>query len=156
MSALILNPQSLAKQVSSATFARAMEVYLSQKVLDYSLALSSSSEWQIEGSVQGSGREVYDTSVMLEVSPDGKVEFFSGSCTCPVGYDCKHSVALALKAAYKSSLGKATKKSADIDASQRLSAKELDELKAAQLKMQREARAAREAAQADDTNIDAI
>ena len=81
MPALLLRPESLAAQVSAATFARGMEVYLGQKVLDFSANPASSSEWAIEGRVQGSRREVYDTSVTLEVLSVGKVEFFSGSCT---------------------------------------------------------------------------
>ena len=149
MPTLLLRPESLAKQVAAATFSRGMEVYLSQKVLDYSLMPASSSEWNIEGRVQGSGREVYETSVTLEVAPDGKVQFFEGSCTCPVSYDCKHSVALALKAAYKSANSFANKKQLPDDPDQRLSAQELEELKQAQQKMLREAKAAREAAQAD-------
>ena len=156
MSALMLNPQSLSKQVSSATFARAMEVYLGQKVLYCTVSPASSSEWNIEGQVLGSGkgrdREVYDTSATLEVSAAGNVEFFSGSCTCPVAYDCKHSVALALKGTYKSG-SKAVVKSgaepAQAEPEERLSAQELEELKQAQQKMQREAKAARQAAQAD-------
>ena len=144
-----MRPESLAKQVSVATFARAMEVYLSQKVLDYSLSPASSSEWHVEGQVQGSGREVYDTSVTLEVSGDGKVQFFNGSCTCPVSHDCKHSVAMALKAAYKSANSLAAKKQLPDDSTKRLSAQDLEELKQAQLKMQREAKAARDAAQSD-------
>jgi SNF2-related domain/Helicase conserved C-terminal domain/SWIM zinc finger len=146
---LLLRPESLAKQVAAATFGRGMEVYLSQKVLDCTLSPASSSEWNIEGRVQGSGREVYDTSVTLEVSAAGKVEFFSGSCTCPVGYDCKHSVALALKAAYKSGSAVATKKQQQPDTDERLSPEELEQLKQAQLRMYREAKAARDAAQAD-------
>jgi hypothetical protein len=149
VAALLLRPESLAKQVVSATFARGMQVYLSQKVLDYTLSPASSSEWNIEGRVQGSGREVYDTSVTLQVANTGAVDFFSGNCTCPVGYDCQHSVALALKAAYKSANGGAAKKQLLDDPSERLSAQELQQLQQAQLKMQREAKAAREAAKAD-------
>ena len=149
MAALLLRPESLTKQVSAATFMRGREVYLSQKVLDYTLSPSSSSEWNIEGRVQGSGREVYDTAVTLEVSPDGEVQFFSGSCSCPVGYDCKHSVAMALKAAYKSANTFASKNQTRTDASARLNPEELQQLQQAQQKMLREAKAAREAAQAD-------
>lgn len=142
MSTLFLSPESLEKQVSTATFARGRQVYLSQKVLDYNLSPASSSEWNIEGQVQGSGREVYDTAVTIEVSADGKVQFFNGSCTCPVNHDCKHSVALALKAAYKSTNLFASGKPAPADASERLSSQELEQLRQAQQKMLREAKAA--------------
>jgi hypothetical protein len=146
---LLLRRESLANHVASATFARGMEVYLSQKVLDCSLSHASHSEWNVEGQVQGSGREVYDTSITLEVSSAGTVDFFSASCTCPVGYDCKHAVALALKAAYKSSKGVATQQQPSPDTNERLSLEELEQLKQAQQKMLREAKAARDSAQAD-------
>ena len=149
MATLLLRPESLAKQVSNATFARAMEVYLSQKVLDYTLSPASSSEWAVEGQVQGSGRDTYDTSATLEVAPDGNVLFFSGSCTCRVGYDCKHSVALALKAAYKSANAFATKKSGPVNPAERLTEQELQDLRQAQQKLQRDMKAARDATQAD-------
>ena len=149
MAALLLRPESLAKQVSVATFARAMEVYLGQKVLDYTLNPASSTEWAIDGQVQGSGREAYVTSVTLEVAAEGSVLFFSGICTCPVGKDCKHSVALALKAAYKSAKTFATHKPAAALSADRLSEQELQDLRRAQQKLQRDAKAARETAQAD-------
>ena len=149
MAALLLRPESLAKQVSAATFARAMEVYLGQKVLAYTLNPSSSTEWIADGQVQGSGREAYDTSVTLEVAADGSVLFFSGSCTCPVGHDCKHSVALALKAAYKSANTFSTKKAQPTSPAERLTEQELHDLRKAQQKLQRDAKAVRDAAQAD-------
>ena len=49
----------------------------------------------------GSGRERYEVSVLVEASPEGSITFFSGDCSCPVGSNCKHCVALTLKAAYK-------------------------------------------------------
>ena len=94
---------SLKLHVDSGTYGRALDVYRSQKVLDFKLHPSGSADWVIDGQVDGSNREVYDTSVVLELAPDGKALFFSGQCSCPVGQDCKHSVAMAIKVAYKSS-----------------------------------------------------
>ncbi|MGH6627471.1 MAG: hypothetical protein ACRECD_13215, partial [Burkholderiaceae bacterium] len=98
----LLNPQSLSAQVSAATFERGLSVYRNQQVLDYELFGVSSQEWNIEGDVQGSRHEIYSVSVMVEADPQGRIAFFSGDCSCPVGDNCKHSVALTLKAAYKS------------------------------------------------------
>lgn len=99
--AFLLDPQSLLARVSPATYARALEVYRKQCVLDYALSAASSSEWHIDGEVRGSEREPYETSVDLEVDGQGRITVFAGECSCPVGHNCKHAVALTLKAAYK-------------------------------------------------------
>jgi SNF2-related domain/Helicase conserved C-terminal domain len=157
-SAFFLNPASLAARVQAATYERGLGVYRSQLVLDYSLTAVNSQEWSLAGSVQGSGREIYDVSVTVEASPQGEVTYFNGDCSCPVGHDCKHSVALAIKAAYKSGGFRAfmaqtmqTAQTSPPEATndQRLSPQELEALKEAQKKLQIEARMLREAQQAE-------
>ena len=54
--------------------------------------------WRITGEVQGTQYEPYSLSVSLVLAPNGQVRAWSGDCTCPVGEDCKHAVALTLKA----------------------------------------------------------
>ena len=54
--------------------------------------------WRIGGEVQGTQHEPYALSVELVLAPNGQVRSWSGECTCPVGEDCKHAVALTLKA----------------------------------------------------------
>ncbi|QLA80462.1 helicase SNF2 [Acidovorax sp. JMULE5] len=54
--------------------------------------------WRIGGEVQGTQPEPYALSVELVLAPNGQVRSWSGECTCPVGEDCKHAVALTLKA----------------------------------------------------------
>ena len=77
-------------------------MYRNQQVLDYELQSASSREWTVEGEVQGSEQEPYWVSVLIETNAQGKVSYFDGDCSCPVGNNCKHTVALTLKAAYKS------------------------------------------------------
>ena len=55
-------------------------------------------EWLLSGLVQGTQRQPYRVSVELELLPDGQVNSFESTCSCPVGFDCKHGVALALEA----------------------------------------------------------
>ena len=98
----VINPASLQKAVNAATYERGREVYLQQRVLSYSLEPESSTAWHISGQVQGSGRDVYSTSVDIEITSDGAIASYSANCSCPVERNCKHSVAVALKAAYKS------------------------------------------------------
>ena len=155
MSAFFLNPASLAASVQPATYERGLGVYRNQLVLDYALTAVNSQEWSLAGSVQGSGREIYDVSVTVEASPQGEVTYFNGHCSCPVGHDCEHSVALAIKAAYKSGgfrafTAQSTPSTApDSAKAQRLTPQELEALKEAQKKLQIEARLLREAQQAE-------
>jgi superfamily II DNA or RNA helicase len=53
---------------------------------------------QVFGEVQGSARRPYTAFAKLARSPAGMLTSFRGSCTCPVGVNCKHAVALVLAA----------------------------------------------------------
>ena len=97
-----LNPRSIRTHVPEPTFERGMSLYITQQVLDCTVNHSSTNEWEIEGTVQGSKREAYRVSAMVEVDPTGDLSFFKGDCSCPVGDNCKHAVALTVKAAFKS------------------------------------------------------
>jgi superfamily II DNA or RNA helicase len=55
-------------------------------------------EYMLSGLVRGSAGHVYHTSVYFDPEPDG-LWFDTAECSCPVGVDCKHAVALALTAA---------------------------------------------------------
>ena len=97
-----LNLDSLRNHVDAGTFERGLQVLRNQQVLECELLRSGSQTWEIEGMVSGSKFETYRVSVTLESSTDGHVSHFEGQCSCPVGGDCKHSLALTLKAGYKS------------------------------------------------------
>lgn len=45
--------------------------------------------------VRGSGGQLYTTVVYFEVRNGSDLEFEFADCSCPVGFDCKHAVALA-------------------------------------------------------------
>ncbi|QTD45228.1 DEAD/DEAH box helicase [Ottowia testudinis] len=98
----LLDPATLAAAVDAGTHARGLDVYRSQKVLDSELQGANRNEWFISGRVRGSGREVYDVGVDVHVNDQGAITHFEGDCSCPVGTDCKHAVALTIRAAYKS------------------------------------------------------
>jgi uncharacterized Zn finger protein len=55
--------------------------------------------WQLQGVVQGAQQPPYAVAVTMAVMPDGQVDYWRGTCECPVGRQCKHAVALMLKAA---------------------------------------------------------
>ena len=50
----------------------------------------------VQGRVQGTQRRPYTVTVELGVGPDGRVKIDS-SCSCPVGFNCKHVAALLIE-----------------------------------------------------------
>jgi hypothetical protein len=97
-----LDSDSLRKRLGEATYARAREVYILQKVRDGFEAFASGAQaWHFIGLVEGSHRELYETEVDAEITPWGDITAFSSECTCPAPSPCKHAGALVLKAAYR-------------------------------------------------------
>ncbi|NJS37412.1 MAG: hypothetical protein HC765_15065, partial [Brachymonas sp.] len=69
-----LDPNSLQRQLGEATYTRAREVYVMQKVSDdMEITQSGSQDWQLRASVQGSGRESYWVEINAEVTPWGEI-----------------------------------------------------------------------------------
>jgi len=62
----LLDPQSLAAQVSAATYGRGLAVLRNQQVLRCDLSGANSQDWTIAGLVNGSHRETYEVLVDLE------------------------------------------------------------------------------------------
>ena len=75
-------------------------LYRSQKVRTLEIDPDGPS-WHLQGEVQGSQREPYEVWIDMALTPDGKVAFWDSDCECPVCINCKHGVALMLKAAYQ-------------------------------------------------------
>jgi len=83
----------LRKEVGSPTFDRGREYAR--------LGAVRTSAWshgrtRVVGEVQGGSPEPYYASVELVRSSSGGLSGFFAQCTCPVGINCKHSVALVL------------------------------------------------------------
>ncbi|MDO5691589.1 MAG: DEAD/DEAH box helicase [Pseudomonadota bacterium] len=97
-----IDPGTLLHRMDAGTYARGREVYLAQKVLSSELYGANRHEWHLNGEVQGSRGEVYEVGVELEVDAAGRITRFDGDCDCPVGHNCKHAVALTLRAAFRS------------------------------------------------------
>jgi superfamily II DNA or RNA helicase len=57
------------------------------------------SRGSLHGAVRGSAGELYTTTVYFAPADGAPLRFEQGICTCPVAVDCKHAVALTLKAA---------------------------------------------------------
>ena len=80
----------LAQFFERATLQRGKAYYAQGKVLDYELGPHG-----ITGSLAGSYEESYTTKVRASWAGD-KLQSLDSTCSCPVGYLCKHGVALSL------------------------------------------------------------
>ncbi len=101
MSGFTLDFSSLQSHLGDATFKRAREVYVTQQVRpDFKVTRRDGGSWQLESVVGGSNRERYQVEIDMEVDDAGVISSFDSSCSCPVGHNCKHAGALAMKAAY--------------------------------------------------------
>ena len=54
---------------------------------------------ELHGTVLGSADACYETVAYFQTLGESVLEFEQGHCSCPVGFDCKHVVALVLAAA---------------------------------------------------------
>ncbi|MER7072271.1 DEAD/DEAH box helicase [Terrabacter sp. NPDC000476] len=85
----------IAQQVGSRTFDRG-EAYAAERRVR-SLATRPDG-MMLLGTIEGSGAETYQTIIEARPHPKGRSHLWSGRCSCPVGQDCKHVVALMLTA----------------------------------------------------------
>ncbi len=83
----------LEELVDDATFSRGLAYAQSGAVKSRTW---SPARTRVVGEVQGSAPRPYVASVNLVRDEDGVLTGISATCTCPVGYDCKHALALVL------------------------------------------------------------
>lgn len=100
MSSFWFDLASLVRHTNSVTYARALELYRVQNVLDLNIDATAGG-WLLDGHVQGTQRKPYAVVIDLVLDKQGGILEWDSDCTCPVGYQCKHGVALLIKAAYK-------------------------------------------------------
>ncbi|MFT7723635.1 MAG: DEAD/DEAH box helicase [Roseateles sp.] len=93
---LPLLPDTLRLHVLPATFARGQALHHGGRVLSPGMEPLGPGRWHLHGEVQGGAPRPYETSAVVQVTDDGQVRTFEGDCSCPVGVDCKHAVALTL------------------------------------------------------------
>ena len=96
---LWFDPRSLEQLCDAGAWAGGLTLYRSQKVRGLEIEPLADA-WLLLGEVQGSSRLPYEVSIEMALLPDGQVDVWDSDCSCPVGQQCKHGVALMLKAAY--------------------------------------------------------
>jgi superfamily II DNA or RNA helicase len=84
---------ALKRLVGSATFARG-SAYARRGAVR-SLVWGADGA-RVAGEIQGAAAEPYQTEVELTRSPSERLSALHATCTCPVGVNCKHAVALLL------------------------------------------------------------
>ncbi|MDR1441730.1 MAG: DEAD/DEAH box helicase [Bifidobacteriaceae bacterium] len=94
----LVDAVDLRRQVGNLTFARGQEYFRRGLVLDHSISFDPI-DMRLFGRIRGTRPTPYECRIWLEADGDGVVvEADSGLCSCPVGFDCKHIVALVLAA----------------------------------------------------------
>ncbi|MGH3844505.1 MAG: SNF2-related protein [Pseudonocardiaceae bacterium] len=91
-----VDPVSIVAAVDARTYARGLAYARQGAVLHMEW---DSTDSVMRAVVRGSSGAGYQTAVYLESTDGAQLEFAFGECTCPVGIDCKHVVAVAIAAA---------------------------------------------------------
>jgi superfamily II DNA or RNA helicase len=97
---LWFDPSTLLALSDGPTYGRGLMLFRNQKVLDLDIE-PLDGHWLLLGSVQGSQYEPYEVSIEMTLTPHGRLTDWDSLCDCPVQHQCKHGVALMVKAAYK-------------------------------------------------------
>ncbi len=92
------NAQSISRFADQGTLLRGRSLFELKKVRALRIT-PVADHWLVEGSVQGSHPHPYELSVELSLTSEGRITSWEADCSCPVGYNCKHAVALTLQAA---------------------------------------------------------
>lgn len=95
---LDLDVQPLRSRVTAATFQRAQAICETRRIWDCQVHREATRRWSILGTVKGSTPEPYAATAEISADSAGRLIHFEGNCSCPVGLDCKHAVALVLQA----------------------------------------------------------
>ena len=92
--------KSLEAMCPPGTWASGLMIYLRQQVLSLDID-PKGGHWLLLGEVKDTASWPFEVSIELKLTPDGQVATWNSHCDCPVGHQCKHGVALMLKAAHQ-------------------------------------------------------
>lgn len=86
----------LRRIIPTAAYKRGMNYWLEQRVKQVSFERLDNGDVLLHASVKGSGHQVYQQTIQLHAQRKNGLSF-DASCTCPVGYHCKHVAAVLLE-----------------------------------------------------------
>src|SRR3954447_4309133 len=90
-----LTDPEIAQQVGTRTFDRGLAYAAEARVRSIATRPDG---MMLLGTIEGSGSETYQTIIEARPHPKGRSHLWNGRCSCPVGTDCKHTVALLVVA----------------------------------------------------------
>ena len=79
------------------SFVRGQHYYVRNQVLDLGIKSEGALFVQLAASVKGSEKQPYKQSIRITWKADYSSAKIDGSCSCPMGYNCKHVAAACLK-----------------------------------------------------------
>ena len=104
---------TLARDVSDGSYEAGAE-YARQRAV--AQAAWDPEDNALRGTVRGHGSSVYQAAAFFSLTDGRPAEFELGECSCPVGFNCQHVVALVLSAVALGSAGPAQLASAQLGA----------------------------------------
>lgn len=95
---MLMRKPDIASVIGNAAYVqRGVSYFHGRKVL----SVQRRDSGLIIGKVQGSRGQIYHVEVTVRANGSGRLSGVEGNCSCPVGYNCKHVVAVLLEAARK-------------------------------------------------------
>ncbi len=84
------------KECGASFYERGRHYYDAGMVIDCKVTSEGTLFSQLNATVDGSGSSPYKQNIRITWRPDFRFAEIEGSCSCPVGYNCKHVVAACL------------------------------------------------------------
>ncbi len=94
-------PESLFRLTDGATWSRGLALFRGQRAVSGLNIERAGAQWVVSGKVQGSRPHPYQLTIRTSLSPLGEMISWHSICSCPVGSQCKHGVALMVTAAHQ-------------------------------------------------------
>ncbi|HYZ07255.1 MAG TPA: DEAD/DEAH box helicase [Pseudonocardiaceae bacterium] len=91
-----VDPAGIERAVGNGSYVKGAQYAQQRRVVHMEW---DDAETALQGTVRGSGGRLYTSVVYFSTRNGSDLEFEFGECSCPVGFGCKHAVALALTAA---------------------------------------------------------
>ncbi len=94
---IAFSKNDLRRIIPTAAYRLGMNYWLERRVKQVSYERQDNGDLLIHASVKGSGHAVYQQNIRLHGRRSASDFSFDASCTCPVGYHCKHVAAVLME-----------------------------------------------------------
>jgi superfamily II DNA or RNA helicase len=91
--------QVIKNGVNQTTWERGQSLFQQRAVVHFDIE-PLDEHWQVFGEVQGTSDIPYQLTIEVNVDMTGQPNHWNSECTCPVGWRCKHAIALLLEASH--------------------------------------------------------